>query len=260
MFRTVEDFLEEQDTSTIRSLLDSDHDLFDFAKEQVKNSADALRNIISACECLSLLRRCILTLPNIPLSSLYIKAMSNQLAGSPTVREFLLAFKKSSSDLFLQIINTLIEIWGGESSAPEKILTIRAEVEELISAHSHPNVPLRSQHDIRNDTLRTTVIAQKVELHKQKASLSEEDQKYSDLLVRFHDQLSAYFESALIDPKELFGHEILLYDIKSPQRAVFSTKARFVLERALSIPHDYLACECCPAAAGARGDDVGNLY
>jgi origin recognition complex subunit 3 len=119
----------------------------------------------------------------------------------------------------------------------------------LVEKHD-VSTPLRTQHDVRNDSLRTTVVAQKVLLSKHKAALSEQDKAYSDLVGRFHDELDAYFASSFIDPQTLFLSELLIYDLKSPHTEVFQPKPRFSLERALATPHDYLGCDCCSGVEG----------
>ena len=89
------------------------------------------------------------------------------------------------------------------------------------------------------------MVAQKVLLSKHKATMSEQDKTYSDLVGRFHDELNQYFQSVFIDPRALFLSEILIYDLKSPHAEVFQPKPKFAIERALASPHDYLGCDCC---------------
>merc|ERR1712000_106404 len=117
---------------------------------------------------------------------------------------------------------------------------------------------MRSEHDIRNDTLRTTVVAQKVQLSRHKAKLSEKDEAYSKIVTAFHDLLSNMFGN-LQNPLDMFGNEILIYDLRMPHRASLMSKPRFAIERALSSPHDYLNCQCCGSAATRRDGEDGSL-
>jgi origin recognition complex subunit 3 len=138
--------------------------------------------------------------------------------------------------------------------------------QKLDTLLENADAPLHTQHDVRNDSLRTTVVAQKVLLSKHKAALSEQDKAYSDLVTQFHDQLEAYFASSFIDPKTLFLSEVLIYDLKSPHTEVFQPKPRFAVERALASPHDYLSCDCCsgvdgnPAALSATQPATAIVY
>jgi origin recognition complex subunit 3 len=125
-----------------------------------------------------------------------------------------------------------------------KLSSFQQELESLLEGNDS-STPLRTQHDVRTASLRTTVVAQKVLLSKHKAALSEQDRAYSDLVTRLHDELDAYFSLAFVDPQRLFLSEVLTYDLKSPHLEVFQPKPRFAVERALTSPHDYLGCDCC---------------
>lgn len=134
------------------------------------------------------------------------------------------------------------------------------ELDELLETQPSGDGPLRSAEDVQNSTLRTTVIAKKVELSKQKSALTKQDTAYSALLHRFTSHLEDHLDNALIDPKSLPFNEIFLYDLRSPLRDVFTPKPRFAVERALAAPHDYLDCTCCaPNNAEAASRDENTL-
>jgi origin recognition complex subunit 3 len=124
----------------------------------------------------------------------------------------------------------------------------------LVSNAAAHNEPLRSADDVQNSTLRTTIVAQKVELSKQKATLSKRDQAYTALIRRISDTFEAYLKETLVDPKTLPFHELVVYDLRSPYRETFTPRPRQAIERALAAPHDYLDCECCgPDGNGKDG-------
>jgi origin recognition complex subunit 3 len=164
----------------------------------------------------------------------------------------MLSIKKISSDKLTQLLPSLEDIDHAHFNSSLNIAKYQNELQQLVASNTD-STPLRSQHDVRNENMRTTVVAQKVLLSKHKATLSEKDKAYSDLVNRFHHELEAYLESALIDPRQLFLSEILMYDLTSPHTEVFQPRPRFAIERALSAPHDYLGCECC----GIDGDQGG---
>jgi origin recognition complex subunit 3 len=186
-------------------------------------------------------------------ASLYVMALSGELGTSPLLREALLHLKKVSSE-------TLQRIFEALSKEPTTFGTVRVAAHQsslhdlLTSAVS--SGPLRSQHDIRTATLRTTVVSQKIELSKQKSSLSKHDAAYSDLLETFHDELQDYFSSTLTPLEDIVFHEIFLYDVKSLQSDAFTSRPRYVVERALYAPSDYLNCKCCTNTEKDEADEV----
>lgn len=161
----------------------------------------------------------------------------------------MLSIKKTPSNKLVQLLVSMMDSDG--EAFPIDITAFQRELADLIKDNAS-SAPLRSQDDVRSDSLRTTVVAQKVLLSKHKAALSEQDKAYSDLIGRFHDGLEAYFSSAFMDPRTLFLSEIVMHDLKSPHTEVFQPKPRFAIERALACPHDYLGCDCC---SGQQNED-----
>ncbi|KAL8295370.1 hypothetical protein RB597_008653 [Gaeumannomyces tritici] len=102
---------------------------------------------------------------------------------------------------------------------------------------------LRSKYHTQSRVLRTTVVAQKVQLSRDTAALSEDDKEFSKLVDTLVDALTENL--ACEAPEEVFLHETWLYDDESPHRDVFVPAPGAALERALARPHDYLACSCC---------------
>ncbi|KAL9079870.1 MAG: hypothetical protein Q9157_001272 [Trypethelium eluteriae] len=241
--RYAEDTLEDGETDTVRSWLDSDQQLLQSIQHALQSGTDKMRGIIGALKLVRHLRAVFQQQPDITFSSLYTKATAGTLNQSPIIRELLLLVKKVAS-------NKLPAILGYLRSANQVQIAKVAEqmlkrLDELISGNEHAADPLRSEHDLRHETLRTTVVAQKVELSKQKSSLTKQESEYSEIVRDLHRNLSEYFDAMLIDPKALFTHEIFMYDIKSPHRDSSMPRPRLVIERALSTPHDYLNCRCC---------------
>lgn len=174
-------------------------------------------------------------------SSLYLKALQNELLGSAAAREALLAVKRAPSDQLNELISTLVPLLKPDSR--EELLDMDSRLQQLV--RSAGSEVLRSEHDVRNETLRTTIVAQKVELSRHKENLSKNDATYSKILTDFHDWLESYFNHSFIDTDTLFLRELFIYDQRGPHRAAFMPKTRFAVERALSSPHDYLGCDCC---------------
>jgi origin recognition complex subunit 3 len=245
--RMIEDKLENGKALQVRSLLETDENLFLEIARSLGNGSHALSTLSHASQVLFSIRAALQMSPSVRLSSIWTRAASGDMAGSPLLRETMLSVKKIPSDKFVELLAAMTALQGEYFSM--ELGPFQQELNSLVE-NNDVSTPLRTQHDVRNDSLRTTVVAQKVLLSKHKAALSEQDKAYSDLVGRFHDELDAYFASAFIDPQTLFLSEILIYDLKSPHTEVFQPKPRFAIERALASPHDYLGCECCSGVEG----------
>lgn len=234
----------------VRNLLSSNTELFHYLKRSIEDAQKALSRLIAAVGTLYAIHSC-LTKPSLSRSSLYISAVAGRLTSSSIVRDLLLTVKVASSDILARVLDVLIITLIGNELTKAK--NIRTELERIIGFNPQGGAPLRSEHDVRQQTLRTTVVAQKVELSKQKSTFTKRDAAYSELAKATHQLLVSYFTEAFVDPQELPFHEIVLYDLKSPHRDVFMPMPRFSIERALSCPHDYLNCQCC-LPSGGDGD------
>ena len=230
--------LQQRDFKTVSKLLEDDNFLGEYAIERLEDARKAIHDMLGALRLLQIVQ---VTPATTNWSDSYIRGMSGDLADSPNLRDILLSIKKMPSDVMALMLSRI-------SDFPLPGLDqLIADLEILTPSKAGDAVILRSEHDIYHRTLRTTVVAQKVELSKQKSSLSREDTAYTKIVDRVHGILREFFQSHLINPFDFFLHEILIYDFKSPHRDVFMPKTRFAVERALSSPHDYLDCDCCDA-------------
>ncbi|KAH5504000.1 hypothetical protein HBI29_137120 [Parastagonospora nodorum] len=245
--RMIEEKLENGEALNVHVLLETDENLFLEIARSLRNGSQALSTLSHASQVLFSIRAALQMSPTVRLSSIWTRAASGEMAGSPLLRETMLSVKKIPSDKFVELLAAMTSLQGEYFSM--ELSPFQKELNSLVEKND-ASTPLRTQHDVRNDSLRTTVVAQKVLLSKHKAALSEQDKAYSDLVGRFHDELDAYFASAFIDPQTLFLSEVLIYDLKSPHTEVFQPKPRFAIERALASPHDYLGCECCSGVEG----------
>ncbi|EEU48429.1 uncharacterized protein NECHADRAFT_30596 [Fusarium vanettenii 77-13-4] len=117
------------------------------------------------------------------------------------------------------------------------------ELEELHSRAEEQGITLRSKYSGQSKVMRTTVIAQRVQLSRDSAALTEEGKQ----LTRIVDDMTALLTTHVYAPKpsSLLLSESWLYDSRAPSRDVFVPRPRIVLERSLTRPHDYLSCSCC---------------
>ncbi len=206
-----------------------------------------MQEMSTSLEVMSIINSLAPTKAGLPWSKLYIQAMSGKLKGSPLMSELLLSVRTMASDVMMEFL----EQAATHEPFAADLKKIRTDLKNLISAQGTIKRPLRSEHDIRHATLRTTVVAQKVELSKQKAALSKQDTEYSKIVSRTDLMLKAFLNRCLVDPRELYFHEIILFDSRVPFREVFSPSPRLAIERALTNPGTYLACDCCSENGGS---------
>lgn len=238
----------------VRSLLSSDRELFEAVKYGISLAQDEMSAMNHAAFVLFSIREALQMTPKVKASTIWLRAASADLLDSPLLRETMLSLKKTPSDKFADFLSTLNELSNIREIPHEK--GSKKDVEALdvgglqmefnsILQQQTTSGPLRTEHDVQNASVRATVVAQKVLLEKHKATLSKQDQAYSNLVTRVHSQLTSFFELTLIEPQALLFSEIFMYDLKSPHLEVFQPKPRFALERAMASPHDYLGCNCC---------------
>lgn len=219
--------------------------LYEIIRYKIREGHKRLRAIIHALEAIRTFQSCVASKSVIPWSELYISGMSGKLRDSSLINETLLSIRKLPSDSMEDLLVKLSVF---------QIPSLPAVLKDLEALTSPLLQPLRSSHAIHHRTLRTTVVAQKVELSALCSTLSPQDLAYSKIVDRTHDLLQEYFRITLVNPADIFLHEILIYDLKSPLRDVFAPKSRAVIERALSSPHDYLGCDCCDGQEGALSE------
>ncbi|KAI9795823.1 MAG: hypothetical protein M1835_005146 [Candelina submexicana] len=244
-----EELLHDRKFDLVRSLLDNDEVLFAALIRQVHLCRQKMLQLLDTIAVINSIRSCFGVRNHLSRSDLYIQAVAGELNGSVIVRDLSLLVRKASSDTITQVLDAAISHLTSTAPVVEELCKFKQELVELFDS-SKRDRPLRSEHNIQNETIRTTVIAQKVELSKHKSSLSGQDVAYSRLVDRIHSTLESYFTETLSCPSDLFPHEILLYDHKSPYKEVFTPKPRHAIERSLSTPHDYLGCNCCIGEEG----------
>ena len=254
--RLVESKLDQGDARAVRSLLNDDTYLLETVSRHRNLCQDSTKSMLDSIDVLREASSC-LNRPSLLRSELYIKAVAGELGEDTLIRELLLTVRKMSSDRLAALLEKLRSL-NLQSAPLEGLPQIWDTLDKLTKSQDATDEPLRSEHDLRHETLRTTVVAQKVEISKQRTALSERDAAYSKLVRQTHRLLESYFADNLMDVRTLFLDEIYFYDFKSPLRDVFAPRPRHSLERALATPHDYLGCSCCkPSTEGLSSTQPG---
>ena len=215
--------------------------------QEIENGREALQAIPKAISVLFRMQSILALKTKLPWSEMYVQAMYGELIGSAAFDEIMVSVKKLPSDTMKALLNDLA---GMSPTIAFKMAEIVTELAQVINSLEDARIPLRSAYDVHHETLRTTVVAQKVSLSKNTSTLSAQDSAYTKIVDHIHANLRSYFEYSLVNPQDLFLNEILIFDSKSPHREVFAPKPRYAVERALSSPHDYLGCDCCGRAEG----------
>ncbi|KAF2674666.1 hypothetical protein BT63DRAFT_408831 [Microthyrium microscopicum] len=237
-----------------KQLLKSDDDLVDHVVDEIARSRASLVQLTTSIKLLRAARKQFTNIADISFSTLYLQGFGGDLKDSALLREFFLNLKKAPSNMLSRIMSIITPFVPAADL--DQLAEIQMQLAELIQRVGAKD-PLKSQYDVKNDTLRTTVVAQKVELSRNKARISEDDAAYSKILDTFHDWLTDLFNDTLVCMEDIPYREILIYDGRGPDKAVFTPRHRYVIERALSSPHDYLNCECCKSTARDEKGDVG---
>ena len=244
--------INERKFEVARNLLDDDKFLMVTVRQELENSRRAILDLLSGLNILMVLQSCLSDKLDVLWPELYILALSGSLLEDTILNNLLDELRNMTSEQMTNLLSLVVN----EPSLPSDLITaltaINRDIEKLIGSLANDAAPLRSIHDIRHSTLRTTVVAQKVSLSKNASKHSAQDMAYTEIIDRLHDVLVSSFQTVLINPADLFLHEILIFDSKSPHRENLAPNPRSAIERALSIPHDYLDCECCSFGDGAR--------
>lgn len=125
-----------------------------------------------------------------------------------------------------------------------------SQLTDLRARADDAGLMVRSKYMGHGKVMRTTVIAQKVQLSQDSATLNEEDKQLTSIIDAVTGLIAASRHDETVGKDVVFS-EGWLYDSRNPSRDIFVPRPRLVFQRSLSRPHDYLGCKCC--APGANG-------
>jgi origin recognition complex subunit 3 len=247
-----------------QSLIEDDEFLVAQILEQEERRQEYLLRLLRALHLLTSTG-----LSSTSFADLYILALSDgididQSSGTVPLED---AVKRLGPEEFLSLTNRLLGavqagnpelgLDGWESDAEEFVTSltdIRDEVDGLVERSKSNGTALKSKYSAQSRVMRTTVVAQKVQLSHDSATLTEEDKAFTNAIDALLGLLSQTLQCDPVD--NLFLHEVWVFDSKSPYRDVFVPRPGATFGRALSRPHDYLACACCGGANGGLGSTL----
>lgn len=251
-FRThVESAVEAGQLTHARSLLEDD----DYLGQQARSALGRTRQWESRFNrSLSLLLAS--DILHEDFTTIYIDALANGIDLNSDDSGVLNSVKRMSAKELSSLLERLIEsitagngdlglaAWADEADGPSRTLLELAELLSSLRQQAElSGKPLRSHYSTQSRILRTTVVAQKVQLRQDESNLTDEDKAFTKLVDRVTAFLALTISCKAAD--SIFMHELWMYESKSPHKDVFIPRPGAMFQRALSRPHDYLACACC---------------
>jgi origin recognition complex subunit 3 len=265
--KLVETLLEAHDVTLARGVLEDDEVLLSETKKALDSNYQRIKTLLQTMHVLS-------SAVSGPIDriDLYINAFRGTLNDSEAVQGVLGSIKRMAPDSLVTFIKGIVVAM--ECGCPEldlkgwltpqhetfaELAELLSEVSSIAEKSSETRKPVRSQYAIQSQGLRTTVIAQKVQLSYEKSTLSNLDLQYTALI----DRASNFFERYFVfeNPNSWFLHEAWLYDSLTPYSDVFTPRPRFAVEQALSAPYDYLqSCKDTGDALSSTNPATAILY
>ncbi|KAL7922652.1 origin recognition complex subunit 3 N-terminus domain-containing protein [Trichoderma austrokoningii] len=127
-----------------------------------------------------------------------------------------------------------------------------SRLEQLEADAESAGITLLTKYSSQSKVMRTTVIAQRVQLSRDSAALRDEDRQLTGIVDAVSERLTAHIRANRPD-KVLFS-ETWLYDSRSPLRDIMVPRPRVTFKRSLARPYDYLDCSCCRGGDAAAED------
>jgi origin recognition complex subunit 3 len=255
--KMVDDLIRRGQLTRAKTLLEDDKVLL----EEIEKSQESRKWSIT-----QLLRAMFLLSSSLPEPvdkiELYVTAFQRGLAESEFVKRVLDSIKRMAPDDLVTFIKGLLNCiengseemylagWGDdENELLGEVRKIYSKVSALAMDSVTTGDPIRSSYAIHSKGVRTTVIAQRVQLSYENSTLTAQDKEFTALVDRLMGHLKECF-SQLENPQELFLNEVWLYDWTIPHKSVFTPRPREAIELALSKPYRYLSCDCCESVEG----------
>ncbi|OBT60926.1 hypothetical protein VE03_09287 [Pseudogymnoascus sp. 23342-1-I1] len=254
----VEHRIEQGDISGLKDLINSDEELVQLAVKTLQGKDLMMFTNLRRLAALHAVLSISTSTPTDP-TELYVKFFADKFRESDSIQDAINSCKRYVPAEVITLVGIIGKILArssetGEtesySASEDEFLEVLSTLEDktaaLVKEAEESGKPLQSRYTMQSQTLRTTVVAQKVQLSKRDSVLSKEDAAFTSVIDNLAKALERYFK--FDSPQDLFLNEIWIYDSKSPYREVFTPRPRHAIERALSVPHDYLGCTCCKAS------------
>ncbi|PBP27313.1 origin recognition complex subunit [Diplocarpon rosae] len=192
---------------------------------------------------------------------LYIALFQGNFIESEYIRSMIDSIKRMGPEDLVEFLRRIIscieegspemDLEGWADDAAQfvwEISSIQSQIFSLLEESKATGKSVRSSYAIHSKGVRTTVIAQRVQLSYENSTLSQQDKEFTGLVDSILGLLLDHFSCG--KPQDIFLNEIWLFNSASPYTDYFSPRPRTSIERALSAPFDYLNCACCDPSEG----------
>lgn len=199
-----------------------------------------------------------------PLSRAYVDSLSTTYpdSGNGSLTEYI---RRMGISALIGLLRRVISIFKeGEPSlrlqpaSREEDVALLSFLEETLSRLEQleadaesAGITLLTKYSSQSKVMRTTVIAQRVQLSRDSAALRDEDRQLTDIVDAVSERLTAHIRASR--PDKVLLSETWLYDSRSPLRDIMVPRPRVTFKRSLARPYDYLACSCCRGGDAEEG-------
>lgn len=230
-----------------RQLLEDDHALVQEIEEALTTRNSRFTKLLRRIFVLKIANESSIIGP----TEIYMRAFEGGLSDSDLVKTVLDSVKRMPPDALVSLVSRILAAiqdgcdesdlvgWlDDEMEFVDTLSEIWDKTSELENESTKIGKPVRSSYSMHSQGVRTTVVAQKVQLSYEKSTLSKHDMQFTELVDNLLKTLKRYL--SFENPRSWFLNETWVYDSVSPYKDVFTPRPRFAVERALSTPSNYL--------------------
>ncbi len=194
-------------------------------------------------------------------TELYIAALAGGVSNSPKTSPLADGIRRMSPDELIAFIQRIVQA----TNTPDELVVLEPWPQEpetlvfelrkaendtrgLLLLAEEKGAPLQSTYTAQSKVLRTTVVAQKVQLSRDSAALTKQDRAFTEIVDLVVKKLAESLACA--GPESLLVNEVWLYDSRAPYKDVFLPRPGTALSKTLLRPSDYLDNSCRDGAGG----------
>jgi origin recognition complex subunit 3 len=245
----IDRLVRSHESSRIRALLQDDKVLSEEVKQALRSRQKATLQLLRTIHVFQSASNEVIDAVN-----LYMTVFEGNLQHSDFVKVLLASLKRMAPAQILTLLSKItIAIREGNPGMSldgwtledEDFLVDIQDIERKIIALSNAaddaEIPVRSSETIHNKGLRTTVVAQRVQLSYAESTLTVHEKEFLEQNEILSDLLEKYFTTD--DPRQLFLSEIWLCNATAVLLEAFAPRPRAAVEYALSAPDQFLGWE-----------------
>ncbi|KAI9048216.1 hypothetical protein LZ554_008011 [Drepanopeziza brunnea f. sp. 'monogermtubi'] len=251
-----EDLVDAGKTNEVQKLLEDDKTLLREVLNRLQSGNAEITRVLRAMHLVA-----VCSLKPVTMIELYMTVFQGNLIDSDFIRSILDSVKRMAPEGLVEFIQKIrncihegflpmdLEGWANhDAEFVGDLAEVQTQISLLLEDSKANGKPVRSSYAIHSKGVRTTVIAQRVQLSYEKSTLSGQDKEFTTLVDRLSQLLLDYF--TIENPRDIFLNEVWLFNSTSPYTQYFTPRPRENIEQALSAPYHYLNCQCCEPSEG----------